>query len=98
MIGKSDIAFRHYRKVEPDGSVSPRGGATIAYRKGAPTIFAAAYCSESDNFAYATGRKIAMDRLRAHLSRVSPFKAVDEAMEKSLGYQHIIRAKNKPLF
>lgn len=64
----SEVKFIHLRNFNADGSVATRGGITIAYREerddnGPVARYAAAYCSERDNYCRSTGRAIAQGRL-----------------------------------
>lgn len=65
LVDGEKVKFAHFRILDDDGNVEPRGGATVAYLGTRENITAAglSYCSEDDNFAYQYGRDKAIGRL-----------------------------------
>lgn len=62
----SQVKFVHIRYTNEDGSVSARGGHTIAYREAGDRIeYACAHCSAGDVFNKAYGRAKAQGRLNS---------------------------------
>lgn len=62
----SKVNFIHQRHVSKDGTISNRGGVTIAFRETQDGIeYAYAFCSFLDNFNKATGRVKASGRLNS---------------------------------
>jgi hypothetical protein len=59
--------FLHIRNHNEDGTISGRGGSTIAYNTlGAGIyVYAAAFCHNNDNFCKHTGRAKAAGRLKS---------------------------------
>ena len=59
--------FLHLRKQNEDGTISGRGGATIAYSCLTPDsfVYAVAKCHDNDNFCKHTGRAKAAGRLKS---------------------------------
>lgn len=57
--------FMHFRNANLDGSISSKGGATVAYVQdtGPRFLAAVAFCSPYDNFQYVYGRNKAAGRL-----------------------------------
>ena len=70
-IGK--VFFRHIRNINGDGTVSNRGGATIAFREIEPGVIkmAMALCSNRDNFCRKTGRIISGGRMNSEVESIN---------------------------
>jgi hypothetical protein len=62
--------FMHYRSVNNDDSINPRGGATIAIHPLNPerAVISIALCTTSDVYNKKLGRNIATGRINAFLS------------------------------
>lgn len=67
---KGKVFFRHIRNINDDGTVSNRGGATVAYQEVKPGLIrvAMALCSNRDNFCRKTGRTIAGGRMNSQVA------------------------------
>lgn len=63
----SKVKYLHYRAFDKDGTVSPRRGATVAYKlyPDYSLRFAVARVHHKDNFSRATGRDVSTHRLEA---------------------------------
>lgn len=67
MSSQPDVKFIHYRQRAADGTVSPRGGLTIAFvEDGDRVLSAASKCHNNDNFNRKLGRIRASGRLRSY--------------------------------
>lgn len=85
------VKFMHFRRTEscyfrPE-TLSPHGGATVAYcTDGDHTYAAVAYCSPRDNFSYALGRVKSAGRLNSLLC--NPEKADEDVYFVYHGQDH----------
>ncbi|MCK9369257.1 hypothetical protein M0R04_04900 [Candidatus Dojkabacteria bacterium] len=66
-VDPNEVKFRHVRVLREDGTVNNMGGMTISYREvDSNTIeFAAAVCSDKDNYCKKTGRTISAGRMKS---------------------------------
>lgn len=105
MLTKQDVAFRHYREIDADGTVNPRGGVTIVFPKRTAEAFGMSFCSKDDNFEYEFGRRLALERLNEFLEHNKPstvhytvadaLRDADRWVSYVHKYRHITRSKNR---
>ena len=94
----SKIKFIHCRNMEEDGSVSGKGGMTIAYILDATRKvvgFAAAKCHSKDNYCKYTGRAKATGRLRSssfYEHCPEPMDEIEFISKTREGYERVFNA------
>lgn len=98
------IKFIHYRSFGADGRPTSRGGHTVAYYKEPDGLIRAAdaHCSRKDNFCYATGRMVAVQRLKQEgeyfVANMTPKKfreEIDASITSRLGLSRVFSRKRK---
>lgn len=90
---QTNVRFIHCRNLQEDGSISPKGGMTIAYninKEGFVVGWAAAKCNIKDTFNKAYGRMKAAGRLLSQ----DYYNDVPEVSEKSF-VEQTVNAYNK---